>query len=318
MKNKKHYKRYRIIIAALAITAAAISFTGLHSSIAGIMHFQFGPALIKSALHLSTGALISLITIIVITAVSGRIYCSFICPLGILQDIIGFVSRRKNKPEHNYKVIRYLLTGVIFGLLLFGWNIGFLLLDPYSNFGRIFSTFSIGSIIPLLILAILVIWKKRIFCTTLCPVGTILGLISRHSIYKIKLNSNCVSCGKCVNSCSAGCIDLESKNIDSERCVRCLNCLSSCNVAGIEFSKTKSVQPAENECSNSRRDFLKLGGIALIGISCGTVIAKTGVSALTRLATTFRILPPGAKNATRFSAKCTSCQLCTITALLES
>lgn len=307
----KKWKYYRVAIAAVAIITATISFTGLHDGIARMMHLQFAPSLLKTGLHMATGAVISLIIILLLTVISGRTYCSFLCPLGILQDIIGFLSRRKNKPERNYKVLRYFMTGVVFGMLIFGWNIGFLLLDPYSNFGRMFTGFSIGSILPFIFLTILVIWKKRIFCTTLCPVGTVLGLISRYSVFKIRINDNCVACGKCVTACPAGCIDLERESIDNERCIRCMNCISSCKVNGIDFKHTESGKPAKVEFNESRRDFLKLGAVALIGISCGSAIAKTGAAALSRLAATFKILPPGARNAERFTAKCTSCQLCT-------
>ena len=307
----KKLKTLRIIIAAVVIIAAVAAFTGIYSSIAGIMQLQFAPALLRTAIQFSAGALISLMALIFLTLILGRIYCSFLCPLGILQDIIGFISRRRNRPERNYKKLRYLVTGVVFGMFIFGWNSGFLLLDPYSNFGRIFSTFSIGAIVPFIVLAVLVLWKKRIFCTTLCPVGTVLGLLSRHSIYKIKLNHNCVACGKCVSVCPAGCIDITSRNIDNERCIRCLNCLGSCGVSGIEFTRTKPEQRPTSEFSEARRDFLKLGGIILVGISCGSAIARTGAAALTRMAATLRILPPGAGNARQFAASCTSCQLCT-------
>lgn len=311
MKSKNFWKVSRIIIAIVIISAAAISFAGLNEVIAGVMHFQFSPSLIKTVLHLSAGAVFSLIIITLLTVLLGRIYCSFLCPLGILQDVIGFISRRRNKPEKDNKVLRYIIAGIAFGLFLFGWNLGFLLLDPYSNFGRIFSTFSIGSVIPFVIFTALVLWKKRIFCTSICPAGTLLGLISRFSLYSMRINDNCVSCGKCVSACPSGCIDLESKSIDNERCIRCMNCLSSCNVGGIDYSRRKPDSNVNAEHSESRREFLKLGGIALIAVTCGSVLARTGASALARVAAAFKILPPGARNAEWFTSKCTSCQLCT-------
>jgi ferredoxin len=85
---------------------------------------------------------------IVLTLLFGRVYCSVICPLGILQDVIGRVKKgfhrarkQKKKLRTAYKkphnIVRYTLLGLAAAALLAGWTSLVLWLDPYSNFGRI-------------------------------------------------------------------------------------------------------------------------------------------------------------------------------------
>ena len=79
--------------------------------------------------------------VIMFTLLFGRVYCSTICPLGIMQDIITFL---RNKFRNQYFSIsnpwnktRYTILLIVSLLLIFGFSLGVNLTDPYSNFGRI-------------------------------------------------------------------------------------------------------------------------------------------------------------------------------------
>ncbi|HEY1406002.1 MAG TPA: 4Fe-4S binding protein, partial [Spirochaetota bacterium] len=64
--------------------------------------------------------------------------------------------------------------------------------------------------------------KGRIWCNYICPVGAVIGLISRFSLTRIVISHDCISCGVCEKNCRGGCIDSVSRSIDEDRCVRCL------------------------------------------------------------------------------------------------
>ena len=308
-RNKKQWIRYvRLTAAAVFLILAGLAFSGVGSVIAPFLHAQFGPALVKCAAAFSAGALSIAIGIALITVLFGRFYCSVFCPFGLLQDIIGFLSRQKGRPVADLRYLRYGIAGIVYGMLILGWSGGFLLLDPYSNFGRIFAVFSLGGLIPLIVIIILAGWKKRIYCTSVCPVGTVLGLFSGYAVFKLAIKDKCVKCGTCVKNCPAGCIDLENGRIDNERCIRCMNCISRCPLGSIGF-----VAPVKPQWKQdvSRRKFLIGGGTLLVGLAAGAVLAKTGLAKLAEYARRFKILPPGAGDAARFASKCTACQLCT-------
>ena len=308
-KRKKVWIRYvRLAAAAVFLILAGLAFSGFGAAIAPFLHVQFGPALVKCAAAFSLGTLAIVLGIAFVTVLFGRFYCSVFCPLGILQDIIGFLGRQKGKTAPDLRWIRYGIAGVVYGLLIFGWSAGFLLLDPYSNFGRIFAVFTLGGLIPLIVIVILAAWKKRLYCTSVCPVGTVLGLFAQISIFKLAIKGKCVKCGTCVKYCPAGCIDLEKGVIDNERCVRCMNCISRCPLGSIGFAV-----PAKTEWKQdlSRRRFLIGGGALIAGLAAGAVLVKTGLGKLAEYGRRFKILPPGAGDAARFASKCTACQLCT-------
>lgn len=193
-------------------------------------------------------------------------------------------------------------------MLAFGWTALFLLLDPYSNFGRIAGSFTAGSVIPLIVIVILAVWKKRIYCTAICPVGTLLGLIAKHGVFRLRLTDRCVKCGMCVKVCPAGCIDPHNGTLDNERCVRCMNCVSACRLQAVKFALPERKTPPVDQ---ARRAFLINGGVLVAGVAAGMVLAKTGMGKLAEYAKRFLILPPGAGDAERFAARCTACQLCT-------
>ncbi len=316
MKKKKpnFWKIGRIGAATLVLFASGLAFSGFGGAVANVLHFQFGPALMKCFAAFSLGTLSVALGIALLTFLFGRFYCVALCPFGILQDVVGFLSHRKAgktskaAPAPNFQKTRYAIAAVAFGMLFAGWSGGFLLLDPYSNFGRIFGAFTLGGVIPLSIIIALTLWKKRIYCTAICPVGTLLGLLAKHGVFKLAITGKCVKCGTCIKNCPTGCIDIASGTIDNERCIRCMNCISACPLHGIHFTRTKK-EPATVD--KARRKFLVNGGIMLAGFAAGTTLAGTGLSKLAEWAKQFKILPPGAGDAERFASKCTACQLCT-------
>lgn len=141
--NLKHLKKIRIAVSLIFFIAIGVLFVDilhiLPSSYSDVVtYLQFLPSII-----MGTGILGAII-IIILTSALGRVYCSSICPLGTLQDIIGFFHR-KFKKKHKYKKTKpiywlwFSLLGIGFALFLFNSSLIFNLLDPYSNFGRIIS-----------------------------------------------------------------------------------------------------------------------------------------------------------------------------------
>ena len=328
-------KSIRVVRIALAVLSGLISlslFCGSGVVLSNWAAFQLGPAIARLAATFSLGALGIVLLILALTFLFGRFYCVLVCPLGILQDLIGALSLRKSRPVKNFPMVRYLVLLAVLLAMVLGWAIGWKILDPFSEFGAIaggvnhliltisnyfnsetswsnqsnsYWSIAIG-LIPLAILISLVVWKKRIFCTAFCPVGTILGLAAKFGWFRLTLEGEqCVKCGKCVRSCPSGCIALSSGEIDNERCVRCLNCLSICPKHAIHFEHP-AVKPVVFDLD--RRRFL-LGGAATAALTAGAVCTFKPTAKRSGVANG-AIFPPGAGSAERFRSKCTGCQLC--------
>ena len=129
-------KKTRITIAAAVmtlITLLFLDFTGTIRCWAGwTAKIQFLPALL--ALNIVVVA-----ALIVLTLIFGRIYCSVVCPLGIMQDLISSLRKKKNRfsfsPEKKW--LRYAVLAVFVLALILGVHALVALLAPYSSYGRI-------------------------------------------------------------------------------------------------------------------------------------------------------------------------------------
>ncbi|MFR1411244.1 MAG: 4Fe-4S dicluster domain-containing protein [Akkermansia sp.] len=169
-------------------------------------------------------------------------------------------------------------------------------------------------------------WRGRLYCNTVCPVGTLLGLLSRVSLFRLGFDpASCKKCGKCIKSCKAQCLNLKEYRIDASRCVACYDCVRACDEGGIRyrwFTRVRQQIPAQKEGSpasapsssaavpsiagSSRRQFL---GATAVGLA-GAALSGCRGDAAQRLDPTQCVLPPGAGSLERFLDVCTGCQMC--------
>lgn len=103
--------------------------------------------------------------------------------------------------------------------------------------------------------AVLVWWRGRLFCNTLCPVGALLALVSKRPLFRVTIDkARCVKCGLCSASCACGAIDCRHATVDDSACVRCFNCLSSCRKHAISFRPARTMSLRESfKCVENER-----------------------------------------------------------------
>ena len=102
--------------------------------------------------------------------------------------------------------------------------------------------------------------NRHTYCNTICPVGTLLGFLSRYAWLKPVIDtSKCVNCNLCERNCKASCIHIKEHKIDYSRCVACMNCIDKCPKGAIRYvrpSAVVQVAPEKGGPDNGRRSFL--------------------------------------------------------------
>jgi len=205
-------------------------------------------------------------TIGIIGSLTGRFTCGWLCPFGLLQELLHKIpSGKKIAIPQTWKYIKYfvlLLLVVAFPLLLTDqWGMG----KPwFCKFICPAGTLEAG--IPLLILQPdlretigylfynklfwmfgFLIWSIvscRPFCKTTCPLGAFYGMFNKKSIIQLHLHkANCTECGACRDVCP---MDIQfNRNVNSNECIYCLRCMTeacrfnaiSIQIAGLPLSR---------------------------------------------------------------------------------
>ncbi len=132
-------RRVLAVLGIVAVTLLFLDFTGsVHVWLGWMAKIQFLPAL----LALNLGVVVALV---VLTLLFGRIYCSVICPLGIMQDGFAWMGRKAKRNRYHYSpaknILRYTMLGVMAVAVILGISSAVALLAPYSAYGRIAGSF---------------------------------------------------------------------------------------------------------------------------------------------------------------------------------
>ena len=252
----------------IGITLLFLDFTGtLHTWLGWMAKIQFLPAVMA----LNTLVIIGLV---LLTLVFGRIYCSVICPLGVMQDLIAWIHGRRKKNRYSYSHeltwLRYPVLILFIISIMAGIGSWVALLAPYSAYGRMVTMllqplYEMGNNIlaawaehvdsyafytvdvwmrslPTLIVATVTFfvvatlaWRGgRTYCNTICPVGTALSLLSRFSLLHITFNK--------------------------EKCRNCSLCTKNCKAACIDY-KTHTVDDSRCVACGNCIDQCRFGAL---------------------------------------------------------
>jgi len=273
----RSYRRLRIAVGAVVLLACTVVFADVRDwfeapAARWLLWPQFGPSVLGFLTDpgwVAAGFLV----VLGMTLLLGRVYCAMLCPLGVLMDFSAWLGRRTGARRRlSYRRGRtWLRVAVVAAAVVAvaggsAWAAG--LLEPFSLFGRIVS----GTLRPLAgwannaaalagwtmpvevspvpwtvlglalgmlgLVVVLALIRGRLWCNTLCPVGAVLGAVSKFSIYRLQIDgSECTACSMCERVCPAQCIDFRNHRIEHSRCVMCLDCVRSCRRSGITLER---------------------------------------------------------------------------------
>lgn len=347
------YLRIAIQIVSISLlTLLFLDFTGTVQPIFGWMaKVQLFPAIM--ALNV-----VVVVILVLLTIVFGRLYCSVICPMGIFQDFFSFIGLKVRRNHFHYKSenkwLRFFVLAVFIVAIVMGFTSLACIIEPYSAFGKMVNNliqplflgvnnklaayaeahdsyqfyaidnnmaswtmlYVSGGICLLLIL--LSFFFGRWWCSSICPVGSLLSIVSRFSLFRPFIDTTkCNGCGLCARNCKASCINPRKHEIDMSNCVVCFDCINNCRQGAIKYKLRKcSCGTKKDECVDSSRRNFVIGAVATGSIMAADAVAKTVDGGLTILEDkkkpmrANRLVPAGAWSVEHFAQHCTACQLC--------
>ena len=354
-------RKIRLTLALLFFTFISLlflDFTGtLHTWFGWMAKIQFLPAV----LALNVGVILLLVVLtLVFGRVYCSVICPLGVFQDVVSWING--QRKKQKYRFTYSpaknILRYVVLALFVIALIAGVGSFVALLAPYSSYGRIISnlfapiygwsnivlaylaeradsyafyetsvwlkslpTFIVAAL-TFIIISVLAWRNGRTYCNTVCPVGTVLGFLSRFSLLRVTIDKEkCNACGLCSRKCKASCIDDKNHAVDYSRCVACMDCIDTCKHGAISYRLRKQKQTVikqqadTRQIDDARRSFLSATAILAATSTLKAQEKKVdgGLAVIEDKKIPKRltpIVPPGALSARDFTQHCTACQLC--------
>lgn len=186
----------------------------------------------------------------------GRTICGFLCPMGLVQELLHKIPTPKLKKGRITRVMSYLkyVILVVFVAIIPLWYVSQhypvpafckyicpagtfegaigLLANPVNadKFSMLNILFTRKFVIMTLIFGASV-FIYRVFCRFLCPLGAIYGLFSKINLVGVKVEaSKCTHCGLCVGHCK-----MDIRHVGDHECIHCAGCVDVCPTAAISF-----------------------------------------------------------------------------------
>jgi MauM/NapG family ferredoxin protein len=279
------------------------------------------------------------------TLIGGRFFCGWVCPLGTVLDLSDkALYRMERLSKRNYRYLKYYFLTLVLASSLFGFTL-FLFFDPIALLSRtltlifyplgIFVVNALSSLTaPLftkvgfhwygfysqpkfevrsfvialgVILLIVVLGRveRQFWCRNLCPLGALLGLVSRLALFKRTVNrEKCDRCSLCLPKCPTGAIE-EDFHLLPEECIQCTICSAVCPQGAIEVKAKLAPVQQPVGYSSSRRFFLSS---AVVGV--GVVLAFLAKAKIFATRTGGLLRPPGSLPEREFLDRCVRCGQC--------
>lgn len=221
--------------------------------------------------------------IIGVSIAFGKSFCSWICPVGFISEMVGDFGEKLMKKIFKRKIkipklidyplrsLKYILLA-FFAYAIFSMTKESLLafLDsPYNKMADVkmwyfFADISKTSLIVISSLFIISIFIRSFWCRYLCPYGALLGLISFLSPNKIKRNeSTCIDCSLCAKACPSSIKVDKVKTVISDECTSCMSCVDACPVKDTLYVENVLFK------KKTKKKFIAIGVVAIYLIVIG-------------------------------------------------
>ncbi len=207
--------------------------------------------------RIEPSAMILFAALVLLTLISSRGFCGWICPFGSVQEWLGLLGRKIFRQRFNPAgkldaALRYLKYVVLAVIIALTWHMGALVFRDYDPFLAFFHLGASMDELPFAyaILGVVLLgsfYIERFFCKYACPLGAVLGILGRFGLTKIQRDpTDCKNCNICQKKCHAHIDFLSTTTIRSAECNHCMDCVLDCpkpNVLSVRGPRWKFSHP---------------------------------------------------------------------------
>lgn len=181
----------------------------------------------------------------------GRTICGFLCPAGLLQELLYKIKTPKLKKNSYTRVFSYTKYVILVALVIvipmfinsptfckyicpvgtFEGGIGLLSNPNNTDYLAMLGSIFTWKFAVLVVIIVLCIFIYRFFCRFICPLGAIYGFFNKFALIGIKLNKDkCTECGLCVSQCK-----MDIRHVGDHECINCGECIPVCPTKAISW-----------------------------------------------------------------------------------
>ena len=211
------------------------------------------PALLEE--YTVGGVILFFASTIGFAVIFGRVICGFLCPMGLIQDIMHQIRQKtriegihvSEKLYNRVKPIKWLMVLIMLGITFAGGE--FCSFCPALATSPVFAGMSVSLYLSgfMMILVLVGSFFKRRFWCNICPLGLLIGLTHKISPFRIKKDiQSCTECGACYEACPMGVkiiyTEREKTDVTDMNCIMCGECIRKCpedNALSMTFAGKK-------------------------------------------------------------------------------
>ena len=207
----------------------------------------------------------------------GRTICGWLCPLGLIQELLHKIPTpkiKKSSVTHVLTYLKYVMLAVFavavplwFGLKQGKAVPGFckyicpagtlegavgLLSNPgNSDLFGLLGIFFTRKFVIMMIIGLACVFCYRSFCRFLCPLGAIYGMFNRLAVAGVKVDADrCTHCGACAMNCR-----MDVRHVGDRECINCAQCMDVCRQGAISMKAGRiTLMAPEGGCADDRPD----------------------------------------------------------------
>ncbi len=196
----------------------------------------------------------------------GRWICGFLCPFGLIQDLLHKIKTPKLGKSRVTRVLSYfkyvilVFFAVIFPLVYAGYEfplpgfckyicpagtlegaVGLLSNPENENMLGMLGPLFTWKFLLMVVFLVGCVFIYRFFCRFFCPLGAIYGLFNKISLVGVKLDRDaCTDCGLCMGKCK-----MDIRRVGDQECIQCGECVSVCPTNAIQWKGPKLLLPPQ-------------------------------------------------------------------------